>query len=179
MNIVPRRNILAFCAIFGIFIHADRSYAQATTEPRPAAVARLYECQSVVESDARAHCYDQAVESLKVAEREGTVVIVERERILEARRALFGFTLPAFPSLMGGGATEQMDAIETTLNRASFVNGAGWTFQLSDGSTWRQIDDFPLQFRPVEGMPVRVRRAAMGSYFLKVANNPAVRAKRQ
>ena len=179
MNIVLKNNIFAACAVFGIFLPINQARAQTPTEPRPAAVVRLYECQSVVESDARARCYDQAVESLKVAEREGTVVIVERERILEARRALFGFTLPAFPALMGGGATEQMDEIETTLNRASYVNGGGWTFQLADGSTWRQVDNFPLQFRPAEGMPVRVRRASMGSFFLKVANNPAVRAKRQ
>lgn len=178
MNIVREKIALAAGTIFVIFTHADSSRAQATAEPRPAAVQRLYECQSVADVGARASCYDAAVESLKSEERDGTVVMVERERILEARRALFGFTLPAFPALLGGGATEQMDEIETTLNRASYVTGSGWTFQLSDGSTWRQIDDFPLQFRPAEGIPVKIRRAAMGSYFLKVGNNPAVRAKR-
>lgn len=179
MNVVHGRITVAFCAILVIFIHTDRSHAQTTSPTRPAAMQRLYECKSVVEIAARATCYDDAVESLGVAERQGEIVVVERERVLEARRALFGFTLPAFPAVLGGGETEQLEEVETTLTRASYVNGAGWTFHLSDGSTWRQIDAFPLQFRPAEGMPIRVRRAAMGSFFLKVANNPAVRAKRQ
>lgn len=124
-------------------------------------------------------CYDAAVESLGVAERDGDIAFVERERVLEARRALFGFSLPTFPAPLAGGETAQLEEIETTLARASYVTGAGWTFHLADGSIWRQIDTFPLQFRPAEGLPVRVRRAAMGSYLLKVADNPAVRAKRQ
>lgn len=139
---------------------------------------RLFECKQIAERDARVDCYDAAMESLGVAERKGDIVVVERERVLEARRAVFGFSLPTFPGLPGGEA-EALNEIETTLDRAAYVAGSGWTFHLADGSTWRQIDTTPLQFRAQTGLPIRIRRAAMGSYLLKVSDYPAVRAKRQ
>lgn len=139
---------------------------------------RLFECKLITERDARVDCYDAAMESFGAAERQGSIVVVERERVLEARRAVFGFSLPIFPGLPGGEA-EALNEVETTLDRATYMAGSGWTFHLADGSTWRQIDTTPLQFRARSGLPIKVRRAAMGSYFLKVADYPAVRAKRQ
>lgn len=139
---------------------------------------RLFECKQIAERGARVDCYDAAVESLGAAESQGAIVVLERERVLEARRAVFGFSLPAFPSLLGG-EVEALDEVETTLERATHAAGSGWTFYLADGSIWRQIDTTPLQFRSRAGLPIRIRRAAMGSYLLKVADYPAVRAKRQ
>ena len=179
MNAVHAKIAFAACGFLAIFVHVGRSHAERATPPRPATIQQLFECRSISPSLERVTCYDAAMESLGAAERDGEIAFVERERVLEARRALFGFTLPTFPALLTGGETEPLNEIETTLARASYVNGSGWTFHLADGSIWRQIDPFPLQFRPAEGMPVRVRRAAMGSYLLKVADNPAVRAKRQ
>ncbi|MGO4409175.1 MULTISPECIES: hypothetical protein [unclassified Brevundimonas] len=178
MNVVHGKIFAASCAFLAISLHADQGYARVSPSPRAAEMQRLFECKLIAERAARVDCYDAAVESLGVAERQGEIVVVERERVLEARRALFGFTLPAFPSLLGGQA-ERLDEVETTLERATYATGPGWTFYLADGSIWTQIDTASLQFRATAGLPVRIRRAAMGSYFLKVADNPAVRAKRQ
>lgn len=178
MNVVHGKIFAVFCAFSAISLHATPSRASETPSPRAAEMQRLFECKLIAERDARVDCYDAAVESLRTAERQGEIVVVERERVLEARRAVFGFSLPAFPSLLGGEA-DTLNEVETTLQRATYVAGPGWTFYLADGSIWRQIDATPLQFRATEGLPIRIRRAAMGSYFLKVADNPAVRAKRQ
>lgn len=178
MNAVHRTILTSFFALSVILFQIDPSYAGEPPAQRAAEMQRLFACRIMTENAARLACYDAAAESLDVAERQGEIVVVERERVLEARRALFGFSLPGLPSLLNG-QTEQLDQVETTLERATYVPNSGWTFYLADGSIWRQIDSTSLQFRATAGLPVRIRRAAMGSYFLKVSDNPAVRAKRQ
>lgn len=178
MNIV----IGKMFAVSGLFIaaslHANQCYAGDVASPRAQSVQRLFECKAITDGAARLACFDAAAESLEIAERQGDIVMVERARVLESRRALFGFTLPDVTSLLGTDA-DQLDAVETTLERASNTSGAGWTFHLADGSIWRQIDNTRLDFRATAGLTVKIRRGAMGTYFLKVADNPAVRAKRQ
>lgn len=178
MNAVTRKILVASGLFFAVSLHTDQGYAQSAGSRTAPAMQRLLDCRSLAETSTRLACYDAAAESLRLAEQTGEIVVVERQRVLETNRALFGFTLPDVSSLLGGERS-QLDEVETTLERASYVAGAGWTFYLADGSTWRQIDTTSLQFRAIAGLPVKIRRAAMGSYMLKVANNPAVRAKRQ
>ena len=125
-------------------------------------------CSAVTPDLDRLACFDRATARLKAAEQSGAVIIMPRARVEETRRALFGFAVPSGPAL---------DAVETTLISAS--QSDGWVFRLADGSVWRQVDTTALNFRPREGMPVRIRRAAVGSYMLKVGDSPAVRARRQ
>ena len=178
MNAVHGKIFAISCVFLATSMHADRSYAKGAQTAKAPELQRLFECKTITESAARLACYDVAAETLELAERQGEIVVVERERVLESRRALFGFTLPDVSSLLGGDA-DRLDEVETTLERASYVPGAGWTFHLADGSIWRQIDTTSLQFRATAGLPIKIRRGAMGTYFLKVSNNPAVRAKRQ
>lgn len=170
---------LLFCtaAFVAFSMHPAPSLAQTPAAPRAAEMQRLFDCSSLTDGVPRLACYDAAVASLNQAEQQGGIVVVERERLLEARRALFGFSLPSLPSVLGD--VGQLDEVETTLERASYNPSAGWTFHLADGSVWRQIDSTALHFQPNAGLRIRLRRGAMGSYFLKVADNPAVRAKRQ
>jgi hypothetical protein len=173
-----KKIVSLFSAILATSIYAPQICAQESNSQRPATVQQLMECTALADSGVRLTCYDTAVQTLERAESEGEIVIVERERVLQTRRALFGFTLPAFIGLTSG-ETQELDEVETTLDDASYVRDVGWTFHLADGSTWRQIDTTTLQFRVAAGLPVKIRRAAMGSFLLKVANNPAIRAKRQ
>lgn len=135
----------------------------------------LMACSAVTPDLDRLACFDRAVARLGVAEQSGAVIIMPRARVDETRRALFGFTIPSLPDMMSGGPA--LDAVETTLVSAS--RSDGWVFRLADGSVWRQVDTTALNFRPREGLPVRIRRAAVGSYMLKVGDSPAVRARRQ
>ncbi|WP_312146577.1 hypothetical protein [Brevundimonas sp.] len=178
MNAVYGKKFALFGAILATSIFAEHCYADVGSPPQAQAVQRLFECRALTESAARLACYDAAAASLQQAEQQGEIVVVERQRVLESRRALFGFTLPDVSTLLGAEA-DQLNEVETTLERASFTPGAGWTFYLADSSVWRQIDSTPLQFRVREGLPIKIRRASMGTYFLKVSDNPAVRAKRQ
>lgn len=143
--------------------------------PGSAEYQNLMACSAVTPDVDRLACFDRETARLKAAEQSGAVIIMPRARVEETRRALFGFAVPSLPDMMSGGPA--LDAVETTLISAS--QSDGWVFRLADGSVWRQVDTTALNFRPREGMPVRIRRAAVGSYMLKVGDSPAVRARRQ
>ena len=51
--------------------------------------------------------------------------------------------------------------------------------RLADGSLWIQTDNHALALRPRAGQPVVINRAALGSYMMRVNNQPGVRVRRQ
>ncbi|WP_122464917.1 hypothetical protein [Brevundimonas lutea] len=170
---------LAVAASLMAMSTAGAASAQATSE-RPALLNQLVECRSLTDSGARLDCYDRASEALDAAERQGEVVVVDRAQVSETRRQLFGFDLPSMPSFITRGETEErLDAIETTLVRASQAGDGKWTFRLANGSTWSQIDSGRVRFRNREGEAVRIRRAALGSYQMVFDGSRAVRVRRQ
>lgn len=135
----------------------------------------LMACSAMTPDADRLACFDRETARFRSAEQSGAVIIMPRARVEETRRALFGFAAPHILEMVSGGAA--LEAVETSLVSAS--QNDGWVFRLADGSVWRQVDTTALNFRPREGMPVRIRRAAVGSYMLKVDDSPAVRARRQ
>lgn len=172
-----RANNSVYLCVMAYFLGITPALAQDLSQPRAPALQQLVECRSVTDSIARLACFDSAVASLETAERQGDVVVVERQRLQEARRAIFGFAAPQLPDFITGGGQDSIDSIETTLVSATQNNG--WTLHLADGSIWKQADAMPVSFRVKEGTPVRVRRAAMGSYLLAVGRSPAMRVRRQ
>lgn len=172
-----RANHSVYLCFAAYFLGETPALAQNLSQTRAPALQRLVECRLVTDSIARLACFDSAVAWLETTERQGDVVVVERQRIQEARRAIFGFTAPQLRDFTTSGGQDSIDSIETTLVSATQNNG--WTLHLADGSTWKQVDAMPVSFRLREGTPVRVRRAAMGSYLLAVGRSPAIRVRRQ
>jgi len=165
-----------FVEIFASWLTISAATAPPPQETQVSAeYQNLMACSAVTPDTDRLACFDRETARLRSAEQSGAVIIMPRARVEETRRALFGFAVPNIPDMMSGGAA--LEAIETTLVSAS--QNDGWVFRLADGSVWRQVDTTALNFRPREGMPVRIRRAAVGSYMLKVGDSPAVRARRQ
>lgn len=161
---------------FGTAVQAQQS----ARETRPELLTRLIDCRTVVEAAPRLDCYDAAASALDSAEKQGDVVIIDRQQVGEARRQLFGFQLPAMPDLFQrGDQPDAINSIESSLARAGRYAEGKWTFTLADGSIWRQIDSETVRFQNRPGQPVRVRRAALGSYLLTVENSRAVRVRRQ
>jgi len=147
-------------------------------QERPEALTRLVACRSVADGTARLACYDAAAGALDSAERQGEVVVLDRASVTETRRQLFGFNL-ALPSLFRGETAAEIESVESTLQGAS-RNGEGrWVFRLADGAVWRQIDSEAVRFDNEPGQPVRVRKAALGSFLLTVDGSRAVRVRRQ
>ncbi|PZN99790.1 MAG: hypothetical protein DCF28_12510 [Alphaproteobacteria bacterium] len=179
VDIRSTRSIIA--GIFLVALCASAAQAQQpVAQARPELLTRLIDCRSIADGGQRLACYDAAASAFDSAEKQGDVVVVDREQVSVARRQLFGFQLPSMPDILQRGAQpDVLDSIETTLNRAGQYGDGKWTFSLADGSTWRQIDSEPVRFQNRAGQSVRVRRAALGSFLLTVDGSRAVRVRRQ
>jgi hypothetical protein len=169
--------ILAAAAVFSL---PEQGYSQNSPPDRSPLLSEVARCRTITPDVERLACFDHAAGALDAAERQGEVVVVDRGQIREARRQLFGFEMPALPSMFSRDESEaKIDSVETTLLGASQGLDGKWLFRLADGSEWRQIDSDPVRFQNRAGMDVRVRRAALGSYQLTAGRSRAVRVRRQ
>ena len=155
--------------------------AQATqASGRAIILERLTACRVITESADRLACFDRESAVLDQAERAGDVVVVDREQVRVARRALFGFSLPSLAVFERGEAPEQIETLTTTVASARQVGGRGpWLFELENGAVWRQIDDETLGTRPTPGSAVVIRSGAFGSYLLSVNGARSLRVRRE
>lgn len=152
--------------------------AAAQDRATPEALSALRACRAVTDDQTRLACFDRTARALDEGEARGELVVADRSALQDARRRLFGLDAGAIGLLDRLGGQGEIEAIDATLARAYQAPRGEWVFELADGSVWRQIDAEPLTARPTPGAPVRVRRAAMGSYFINVAGARALRARR-
>lgn len=144
----------------------------------PDAFSALRTCRAVTADTARLACFDQAARALDEGEAKGDLIVVDRTEIQDTRQRLFGLDVPNVRLLDRFGGQGQVEAIESTLTRAHQASRGEWVFELADGSIWRQVDTERLSGRAQAGATVRVRRAALGSYFINIGDARALRARR-
>lgn len=173
------RTLVGALGLAALWATPASAQQQLPAPSRPELLNRLVECRPMEDAAQRLACYDAAASALDAAERQGDVVVVDRAQVGEARRQLFGFQLPSISLFERGTTVEEINAIETTLTRASQSGEGRWLFTLADGSVWRQIDTERVTFRNRAGESVRVRRASLGSYQLVIGASRAVRVRRQ
>jgi hypothetical protein len=155
----------------------------AAPPPRPQAFEALVRCRSIAEPDARLQCFDAAAAALQTAQERREVVVVDRAQVREGRRRLFGLTLPRIP-IFGGGDDDdddqdQVRTVEGVISEASQDNLGHWSVALQDGAVWVQTDNNRLALRPRPGHRVVINRGAMGSFMMRVNNQPGIRVRRQ
>lgn len=141
----------------------------APTAPRRAVtVQRLADCRKVADNVARLACYDAVAAEIDQAEAKGDIVVVDREQARGVRRQAFGFHMPAITLFERGERPEEVNTVTGTVSAAR-VNAAGkWVVRLEDGAVWSQVDTSEVPFPPKPGMPVRIRKASLGSYMMTV-----------
>lgn len=166
--------------VFGVAVSTG-SVAQAQS---PASTGRadileqLTACRAIPTPTERLSCFDRETARLDEAERQGDVVVVDRDGLRQAGRAVFGLTIPGLTILNRGQSPETVDRLETTIKSANRGADGKWLFVLMDESVWRQIDNANLNYaRP--GSAVLVRRGAVGSFFLSVDGARSLRVRRQ
>jgi hypothetical protein len=154
--------------------------AAARTAPNittPITVKQLLECRSLADSAQRLACYDRqaAVMSQAIATRE--LVVIDKARANQAKRSLFGFSVPSFGGLFGGNE-DDIKQIESTVASVGRNAEGGWLLKLADGSVWSQVDDVTLGLEPRRGDKVVVKRGLMGGFHLDIGKQPGFRTKR-
>lgn len=158
--------------------------AKVVPAPPVEVVQKLLDCRSITTADARLACFDNNVQSLGAAIDRSDIVVADRAQIRKARRSLFGLFLPSFNLFGNSSETDEREdreafaELSSTIASARLRDGRNWTIILEDGAKWVQTDSRGFVRDPAPGMPIRIRRAAMGSFLANVGNQTAVRVER-
>lgn len=152
--------------------------AAAADEDRgAAALSGLATCSAIADPAQKATCYDQAYANLREAVRAGEVVIIEKREAQAVQRSAFGLSMPAFTLFDRVNGGQALDSVAGDVAQARRDERGRWIVTLTEGAVWRQIDDEPMS-PPRPGSKVEIRRAAFGSYMMKVDGQRGVRARR-
>jgi hypothetical protein len=152
--------------------------AQGGAAALPAGLQRLLDCRSVSADSARLACYDAAVSELGRLLASGQIVAVDQEQVVKVRRQAFGFSLPSLSLFDRSDKPEELDRVSAVVDRAYHSGDGAWVIELEGGGVWRQIDSEPLGRAPRKGSKVDIRKAAMGSFFMNIDGQRAIRTKR-
>jgi len=145
---------------------------------RAAAFQAVLDCRATTDPTARLACFDAAASSLDQAETKGDIVVIDREQASTARKQAFGFELPSLDIFDKVMPKEELDRVTVTLKDAYRGSDGKWIMVLEDGAVWRQIDGEGPFNAPHAGSTVKIRRAALGSFFLNIDGQTAIRAQR-
>ncbi len=141
-------------------------------------------CRAIADGTARLACYDSSVGALQAATAKHDIVVIDQQDVARARRSLFGFSLPNFDFLGGGknddshNVTPEDSRITATIRGVRQDADGNWIFTLDDGAVWHQTTG-QLAISPRPGETVEIRRAALGSYFMRVGRQTSFKAKRE
>lgn len=148
---------------------------------RPEALTRMLACRALQPTEERLACYDREVAAFETAESSRQLVVMDRQEVRRTRRTLFGLPLPDLGVF--GDATpdeeEGVSEIRTTVRSASRNQFGQWVIVLEDGARWVQTDTRGPRLSITSGMPIRIRRGAMGSYFANVNERAGIRVQRE
>jgi hypothetical protein len=163
--------------VLALFATGDAEARSIPNTGTPQSVQQLIGCRSIQDSAQRLACYDRQAEVVSRAIASRELVVIDKARATAAKRSLFGFSIPDFGGLFGGGEDEVKE-IASTITRVDHNPEGGWLVVLADGSTWTQTDDAPLGLPPEKGNKVVVHRGSFGAFFLRVNGQPGIRVKR-
>ena len=149
------------------------------SRPRPEAFEALVRCRALTDDTARLKCFDAAAATLQTAAENRDLVVVDRKQIQDTKRGLFGLDVPDLNPFGGDDGVEEIKSIESTVRSAMQDGDGRWVVTLEDNSIWAQTDNYPFAVNPKRGHKVKIVKASMGSYMMRVNNQPGVRAKRR
>ena len=147
-----------------------------TQNDTPPQLARLLACRSVADPEQRLACFDRETAATSEAIARSDLVAMDRAKVRETRRSVFGFSVPKL-GIFGGGDTDEVDQIDGTITKVGWTRD-GFSVLLQDQSQWVQTDGKTLPLEPRAGNKVIIKRGALGSYIMNVAGQRGVKVKR-
>lgn len=153
----------------------SRSTGQLETSP---IIAKLENCTAIPNDGERLACYDREVTALVGATDQGEVRVIDAETIKQARRGLFGFSLPRI-GLFGDDEQEEEKQFQSTVTRVRSVAPGEWHFWIEDGGAQWRIKNPSVGFKPPKvGDMVEFKPATMGTYWVRINGRTGVRGNR-
>lgn len=143
------------------------------------ATPKLFEevvnCRTIQDSAQRLACYDRSVAALDTAQKSNELYVADKAAVKEARRGLFGFSLPNV-KLFGNEDLGDLKELESTVSAVS-EGQRGYIITLPDGARWAQTDKRYMD-KPKIGAKIKIEKAALGSYMASINHKPGFRVER-
>lgn len=150
----------------------------AQTTPSPL-VGALEGCRKITNPTQRLACYDNASGALVQAARTGQVRIVDRAQIQQAKRSLFGFSMPRLSIFSGDPNDDTTDKLETTIASVTRLNSGKYRMVIAEGNAvWETTEDRLTLDAPRKGQKIVILRGALGNYFLQINGQVGIRGRR-
>lgn len=173
---MTRVSIAALCAA-ALLAMAAPACAQISGAD-PSALRSMIECRKLPTKDARADCYDAAVDGLAKAQAEGKVVVVDEEKLKTVRRQAFGFNLPSLSGLTKGFREEPVNSVALHVTAAHEEAQDRWVMETAEQAVWRQTQSSGFALTPHAGSLLVVKPGVLGSFFCQIDRQAAFRCKR-
>lgn len=169
---------LLLAAAIALAVPVVASPALAAEPAEPAVITALKACRAITADAERLACYDKAAQSVSKAQETGEVIIIDKQAARAARRQAFGLELPTLSILEKGVDKAETEKMQSVVKASRVDAEQRLVVTLEDGAVWRQIDDTMLGKPPKAGDTIEVKKAAMGSYMMKIGSQPAIRVRR-
>lgn len=170
------KSLLSLALLLGLASPALARDAEQSATPKQ--IKGLLACRAVSVPALRLACFDRETQSVAQAITSKNLVVIDRERVREARKGLFGFSVPSFGGLFAGDNDSEVKQLDGVVAAASRNAVTGWTVRLVDGSVWTQADGDTIALSPKRGNKVVIKRGALGSFRMAVNGQLGVRVKR-
>ena len=166
---------LAGLAVLGLIVAVPASAQKMPKTATPKLFEDVVKCRSIQDSAERLACYDRGVAALDTAQKSNELYVADKAAMKEARRGLFGFSLPKL-KIFGDEDLGDLDQLETTI--AGVGSGQrGYVFTLPDGARWAQTDKKYMD-KPKVGAKIKIEKGALGSYMASINKKPGFRVER-
>ena len=167
-------------SVMGIAALALVGAAPASAQKMPkTATPKIFEnvvqCRAIQDSAERLACYDRGVAALDTAQKSNELYVADKTAMKEARRGLFGFSLPRM-KIFGDEDLGDLDELETTVAGVS-SGQRGYVITLPDGARWAQTDKRYMD-RPKIGAKIKIEKAVLGSYMASINGKSGFRVER-
>ena len=166
---------LAWIAVLGLAVAGPAAAQKMPKTATPKLFEEVVNCRTIQDSAQRLACYDRNVAALETAQKSNELYVADKAAMKEARRGLFGFSLPNL-KIFGDEDLGDLDELETTIAGVS-TGQRGYVITLPDGARWMQTDKKYMD-KPKVGAKIKIEKAALGSYMASINNKPGFRVER-
>jgi hypothetical protein len=161
--------------VLGMMAVAPASARDLPKTSTPKLFEEVVNCRAIQDDAQRLACYDRNVSALDTAQKSNELYVADKAAMKEARRGLFGFSLPKL-KIFGDEDLGDLDELETTIAAVS-SGQRGYIFTLPDGARWAQTDKRYMD-KPKIGSKIKIEKAALGSYMASINKKAGVRVER-
>lgn len=144
-------------------------------------IGKLESCTAITDDTERLACFDREVGALVGATNDGELRVVETEEITEARKKLFGYSIPDVGIFEAATEEEKKESkrLVSKVTKVRQVSSSEWHFWIEEGNAKWRIKSTSIRFRaPKVGDEVEFKPATMGTYWIRVNGRKGVRGNR-